>query len=60
MWRFGVLRWGVPMFFFLTVLCVLNFGLRYPGLIIFNLVVCLTGGTIFGLRVWSLFGKKYQ
>ena len=59
-WRFGVLRFGVPMFFFLTVLCALTFGFRYPGLIIFNLVVCLTGGAIVGLLLWSRFEKKHQ
>ena len=59
-WRYGVLRFGVPMFFFLTVLCTLAFGFRHPGLIFFNLVVCLIGGAIFGLIFWSRFERKYR
>jgi len=66
-WRCGILQWGLWMFLVLSIWS-LFLGPRthalsiaeYITLIIVNLIVCSTGGLLFGLILWSYLQKKYD
>ena len=59
-WRYGALHWGTPVLFIFTAMCFLS--LRSLPLVIIacNLLFCLYGGVVFGLRLWSRLEKRYQ
>ncbi len=58
--RHGVLRFGIPMFFIFTALCIITLRSLPSLIIVSNLLILLSGGAIVGLRVWTRLERKYQ
>jgi hypothetical protein len=55
--RYGVLRFGAPMFMF-TALCTLTLPSQYMAMTILNLIVWLLGGAFFGVLLWHRLETK--
>ncbi len=58
--RYGVLRFGIPMFCIFTALCIITLRSLPSFIMVWNLLIVLSGGAIFGLRVWARLARKYQ
>jgi hypothetical protein len=58
-WRYGVLRFGGPMFLVLTTLLLFTIGVVFQ-MIAFCFLLCLMGGAVWGAWVWSRLETKYQ
>ena len=57
-WRYGVLRWGAPMFLVFTALCFLTLRSLPLAIIGSNLLFFLFGGMVFGAEALVSIGKE--
>jgi hypothetical protein len=60
-WRYGVIRYGFPLFIAFTIICLLTTGLRQGmAIVLFNALLWTAGGIVFGVILWSEANRKYQ